>query len=120
MPLAGIDESRLTGLREVMAGGNDERPASHRRIDDTQPKNLGRTRVLDERAECRADEILSNGLRGVKRSGGFPDTGSRKEAYRIYRRRLIEQRLVDAAKLLDSKIAIGNALTCSVCARPCR
>src|ERR1043166_3929148 len=120
MPLAGIDESRLAGLGEVMACSDEKRPASHRRIDDAQPKNPCRTRVLDERAECRADEIFSNGLRGVKRPGGFPDAGSRNEADRICRRTVIEQRLIDAAKLLDSKIAIGNALTCSVCARPCR
>ena len=69
---------------------------------------------VHERTERAPDQVVRDRLRRVERAGRLADAGAGVKRYRsaVDLRRVVQQRLVDGAELLDAEIAIRDALVC--------
>ena len=117
MASAAADERCLVRIGEIAARGHEKRAAAHRGIDHAEMKDsIGRC-IADERPQRAANQVLGERLRGVKRAGRLSNTRSGFEGNRHVAGRtvssldpwlVIEQRFVNGAQLLDTKVAVGD------------
>ena len=108
-------ERSLIRRGQVPACGDEEGAAAHGRIEDAQREDrLGR-RVVDERRERAAHEVLGQRPRRVEGTGRFAAFRADERAWRSSEagRIEVEETLVHAAELLDAEIAIGDAFESS-------
>ncbi len=102
----------LVRVRQVVAGGDEERAASHRRIDDLQIQNSLGAGLVDERRERPSHEIVSERLGRVERSGRLSQDRAALQgdpSSLFHAGLVVEQRFVDGAELLDAQVAVGDA-----------
>ena len=136
---AAADERVLVGVRQKSARRHQKGRAAHGRVEHLEGQDLVRRQVAHERRQRPAHEIVRDRLRGIERSGLFPDArscdetdgggwgsgpGSGTEAGDCGRgtgrsglgcrlgqlRLVVEQRFVDGAELFDAQLAVGNSL----------
>ena len=109
---ARLDERRLVRGREISARGHQKGAAAHRRIDDAEAQDVLRRPAADERPERPTDDEVGDRLRRVERARRLPDSGSRlqRDAVALDDGRVVEQRFVDGAELLDAEIAVRDPL----------
>ena len=122
MTPAVFHHRRFVRACQVPARGHEKRAAAHRRIDHAERQDAFGREAPDERVQRPANEIVGDGLRRVERAGRLANTGpgcqrnlhvagpSTSHGAALDLWFVVEQRLVDGAKLLDAEIAIGDAL----------
>src|SRR5918993_21482 len=111
MPSAFANERILHSAGEIPAGGDEEGATSHRRIGNAEAQDAVGVPSGDERVQCLPHEEAGDRARRVERAtrlAAIARADERRAAV-AGRRLVIEELLVDRAKLLDVEIAIGDA-----------
>ncbi len=108
-------------MSEIAAGGDQERTAAHRRIDDPKGEDVVGRRAAYERRERAPDDELRQRLRRVERTRFLAASAvpiapvRRPRARQVLRanhfvRIEIEHAFVDRAELLDAEIRVRDRL----------